>query len=152
MATTVMHNGVQRLRPVGPVQAYRTYQIVAPMKTHMKQVSCEEFGCINFRNGFKVAVPLGPEGDRLRRLVKTSGKPYTKEEGEGVQYAIFAPGTSCFAEATHMKQVLPELYVVRDGDWRGNPTGKRRQHTKPEFWVEDFALHQDKLITEQKKG
>jgi hypothetical protein len=39
----------------------------------------------------------------------------------------------------------PELYVVRGGDWRGNPRGEVRRHSGPDSWVNDFAEHQDRI-------
>ena len=49
----------------------------------------------------------------------------------------------CFAD----HQTRPELYVVRDGDYRGNPTGRKRQHTSAADWVdhmqEEFGRFQD---------
>jgi hypothetical protein len=44
------------------------------------------------------------------------------------------------------------LLIVRDGDWRGNPTGRRRLHTKPEHWVEDFKEHQGKINDAIERG
>jgi hypothetical protein len=41
---------------------------------------------------------------------------------------------------------------VRDGDFRGNPTGRRRMHASGADWVEDFAEHQAKLADQQQKG
>jgi hypothetical protein len=45
------------------------------------------------------------------------------------------------------------LYVVRDGDHRGNPRGTRdRLHQNPGNWVDDFATHQQAIADEIKKG
>jgi hypothetical protein len=107
---------------------------------------------LNFLNGFKV--PVAP-GDHTRiRLIKSAGKPYTVQEGEdGVKFAVFAAGTSCFAESQHRVQIRPEIYVVTGGDHRGNPLGVApRKHTRPQDWVEDFGEHLDSLSTEKKKG
>ncbi len=146
----MMQRQLSRVQPLGPAQAYKTYQVSVPQK-HMRAATCDEVECPNWLNGFKVAVPVGES--RQAYLIKTSGKPYTvQDDGDGTRWAVFAAGTHCFAEPTHRIATGPELYVVKGGDWRGNPTGMRRVHSKPEHWVEDFALHQDKLITEHKKG
>lgn len=141
---------INRIAPVGPAGAYKTYMVGTP-KVYQRQVTCEEFGCLNFRNGFKVPVPAGPSHQAY--LIKTSGKPYTVEEGEdGTKFAVFPPGTKCFAEITHKVASGPELYVVRGGDWRGNPTGYKRVHKRPDDWVEDFQEHTDKITTEARRG
>lgn len=141
---------VTRINPVGPPQAYQTYQVHTP-KTHMRAATCEEVECPNYLRGFKIAV--AHDDQRRIHLIKTSGKPYTVEDGEsGVRYAVFAAGTHCFKEMTHRVAVGPELYIVKGGDWRGNPTGRVRQHVKAADWVEDFATHQDRIATELKRG
>jgi hypothetical protein len=59
---------------------------------------------------------------------------------------VYKPGQRCFAE--HTKRLdRQELFTVRGGDHRGNPKGTpTRTHTRPEFWVEEFAETQDKII------
>lgn len=146
---------LNRPDPVAPVQAYRTYQIVAPQETHWRPATCAEVDCPNWRNGFKVPVPAGEEGDKRAHLIKTSGKPYRVEPGEdGIRWAVFPEGTACFSEPTHRVQYRPERYIVRPGDWRGNPGGRGavREHTRPADWVEDVALHTAKVFDELRKG
>jgi hypothetical protein len=60
----------------------------------------------------------------------------------------FDSGQRCFAE----HQTNPEQYGVRDGDWRGNPTGRVRAHQRPADWVEDFGEHQIRIADQQQKG
>ncbi|WP_225840314.1 hypothetical protein [Streptomyces sp. NK08204] len=66
----------------------------------------------------------------------------------GLTVFRFESGQRCFAE----HYTRPEIYLVRDGDWRGNPTGRRRQHTRPADWVEDMAENQGRLIELQERG
>ena len=40
----------------------------------------------------------------------------------------FEAGQQCFTQ--HHVPDRPQFFVVRDGDWRGNPTGQNRLHTK----------------------
>ena len=63
----------------------------------------------------------------------------------------FTEGQRCCGSAEHRVQYKPALFVVRDGDWRGNPTGRTRTHVRPEDWVEDFAEHQDSISTTLKR-
>lgn len=73
------------------------------------------------------------------------------DEATGKTVFDFAPGQECFSP--HKVRIdKPEIYVVRGGDFRGNPTGDRRVHDRPEDWVEDFALHQDQVAAQQDRG
>jgi hypothetical protein len=42
--------------------------------------------------------------------------------------------------------------VVRGGDWRGNPTGYRRQHVNGEDWRDDFGEHQQNVADRIERG
>ncbi|ACU71749.1 hypothetical protein Caci_2840 [Catenulispora acidiphila DSM 44928] len=45
------------------------------------------------------------------------------------------------------------LYLVRGGDWRGNPTGQLPlKHSGPESWVDDFGEHQENITEEIERG
>jgi hypothetical protein len=67
--------------------------------------------------------------------------------------AVFEAGQPCFPPASTAPLARPELYVVRDGDRRGNPRGtKARLHQRPELWQEDFAEHQQTLADAQQRG
>ena len=145
-----MTRPLSRVAPVGPVQAYRTYQVATP-RSHTRPASCEEVGCEAYAKGWTTKLHRMEQAE-LVHTVRSSGRPFTEaHDGPHVLF-VFEPGTRCFRAGQHRVQVRPEIYVVRDGDWRGNPTGRRRQHDKPEHWVEDFALHQDRIITDLRKG
>lgn len=166
-----MHRPINRAQPVGPAAAYKTYQVASPLATHHRDATCVEVDCEQRRNGWRTVVDertdLGmrqaayirsacrPEGlvlaaghhaavDGPRRYIETREGPMT--------VFTFAPGHECFA--THRVPLeRPELYVVRDGDWRGNPRGTGpRQHSRPELWLEDFAEHQDRIHTAIDRG
>ena len=47
---------------------------------------------------------------------------------------------------------VAQLLVVRGGDWRGNPTGERRVHTRPEDWAEHLHEHTAELADRIEKG
>lgn len=140
---------LSRIQPVGPVQAYKTYQVATP-RTHTRPASCEEVGCEPFLKGWTTKLHRMEQAD-LVWTVRSSGRPFTEaHDGPHVLF-VFEPGTPCFKARTHRVQVKPEIYVVRGGDWRGQ-VGPKRTHTRPEHWVEDFALHQDRIIREIQKG
>jgi hypothetical protein len=134
-----------RLEPNMPVGAYRTFQIASPIETHWRPATCEESDCEQYANGWRVRVEgLSPED---LHAIRTSGRQFRQVDvAEGETWLVFEPGQRCFKAATHKVPLgRPELYVVRDGDWRGNPTRQSFQHSSAESWVDQFATHQDKL-------
>jgi hypothetical protein len=47
----------------------------------------------------------------------------------------------------------PELYIVREGDWRGNPRGTPpRRHARAADWVDEAMEHQDRINTARERG
>lgn len=132
--------------PVGPVHAYKTYQIVSPLSTHFRDGTCDEAGCLAQRYGWKTPVDESTEfGQRQAYYIRAqSGRRFTEERtAAGLTEFTFEAGQKCFA--THKIPLeRPELYVVRGGDFRGNPTGEVRHHT-PDSWTNDFGEHQDRI-------
>lgn len=144
---------VFRIEPAMPPEAYKTFAVMSPVQTHMRQATCEEVGCDQYRQGWRVRVEaLTPD---LLHAAKTSGRRFTEQQiTEGETYLVFEAGQPCFKAGTHRAPLgRPPLYLVRDGDHRGNPRGtKARLHQRPGDWVEDFAEHQQALADEIKKG
>ncbi|MFJ4682059.1 hypothetical protein [Streptomyces sp. NPDC088789] len=135
---------------------------MSPLTTHMRQATCEEVGCDQFRQGWRVHLEaltpdLVHEARTARCVVNGRQVPYRYREervAEGQTYLVFEAGQPCFRVAEHRAPIgRPPLYLVRDGDHRGNPRGtKARFHQRPDNWVEDFAEHQQALADEIKKG
>ena len=148
-----MQRPINRIDPKMPASAYKTYSIAAPVATHWRKATCQEVDCPRYLNGWQVRVEgLPPE---LLHAAKTSGRRYREMPvQEGETWLVFEAGQPCFQAGEHRMRVdRPELYIVRDGDWRGNPRGTQaRQHARPEHWVEDFAEHQDRLATAHGEG
>lgn len=136
-----------RITPAVPVQAMKTYQILAPKDSHWRKASCEEFGCKAYTNGWRSQIDETTDlGKRQAHYIrKQSGRKFTEEStSPGMTVFTFEAGQSCFGQ--HEVPIgRPEIFLVRDGDWRGNPTGQVRTHKRPEDWVEDFAIHQNRL-------
>lgn len=131
-----------RMSPAGRPQDYQTFQIHTPRGPEfMRPATCEEFGCVNWLNGWATA--LDPHAQpNLVDALKSSGRPY-REVSESPTRTVyyFPPGTTCFQASQHRiptRPDIPERFIVRDGDWRGNPTGRTRVHVRPEDWVEEF--------------
>jgi len=135
-----------RVQPVLPVTAYKTYTIASPLLTHFREGTCEEAGCLAHQHGWTTSIDESTElGRRQAHYIrKVSGRSFTEQRIEGLTAFSFPAGQRCFA--THKVSLeRPEIYLVRGGDWRANPTGERRIHTRAELWVEDFADHQDRI-------
>ena len=132
----------------GP-QAFKTYRVFAP-PSHYRRATCAEVDCDGYLHGWTALVEVN-DGATLHAY-RTSGRPHTETTDGLVVTFDFEAGVGCRTPSQHRVQVLPEIYVVRGGDWRGNPTGMRRQHRRPEHWVEDFGEHQQALLDEMKRG
>lgn len=143
----------------GP-EAYKTYQIFAPLSTHFVPATCAEVDCPRYLNGWRTTLdPTNADHEWLCEWIRKRSKRKFEEfrRPDGLVEFTFASGQECFAKAErrpHMRRLdRPEHFLVRDGDNRGNPFGTRaRLHQRPEHWVEDFAEHQDRLARVQQRG
>jgi hypothetical protein len=90
----------------------------------------------------------------MLHVAKTSGRKFRELDiSENEHWLVFESGQPCFRASEHRRLLdKQEIYIARDGDYRGNPTGAVRRHTRPEFWLEDFAEHQDKLAHQIDRG
>lgn len=128
-----------RIPPAGPASAYQTFQIRKPRGPESERpATCEEINCEAWHHGWVTRVPLGSD---LEQAVRKSGRSWTDLVTDGVHMDfMFAPGTPCFRAGQHRVPVrpdLPQIFIARDGDWRGNPRGTQpRIHQRPEDWVE----------------
>lgn len=141
---------VNRLEPQLPVQAMKTYAIVAPKTT--VPATCVEVGCAHYLNGWRLRVE-GLPADFMHAATH-SGRSFERLEiGPGETWLVFAAGQPCFKAAHHVRPVTvgPDRFGVIAGDWRGS-LGVIREHTKAEDWVDDFATHQDVLATRLEQG
>lgn len=143
---------ISRIDPAMPAHAYKTYAIVAPKQTHTRKATCAEVECQHHIHGWVTTVIRGSDDEAL---IRRAGRHFVEEPAEAnmVRF-VFPPGQPCFRVSTHRVTLEREpLYVVRDGDWRGNPRGTDpRRHTRAADWVDDFATHQDKLATRLAQG
>lgn len=144
---------MNRVEPKMPASAYRTFAILAPVSSHWRKATCAEVDCPDYLNGWRVRVEgLDPQ---MLHAARTSGRRFRElHVTEGETWLVYEAGQSCFRAEQHRRRLeRPELYVVRDGDWRGNPRGTPvRQHARPEHWVENFAEHQQGLADALERG
>ena len=147
--------GDSRITPRMGAEHYQTFSIDAPKETHTKVVSCEDAECRAYANGWKMTLDLTTDlGKRQGYYIKHhSGRSYkVTGQHDGLVELEFAASQPCFQE--HRQRIArPEIFAVKGGDFRGNPLRTpKRVHKKPEFWVEEFAEHQDKINQAIKKG
>lgn len=142
-----------RLDPIGPADAYKTYALAAPISTHRRPASCVEVECDAWRHGWisliDVSTDIGVQQANYIRL--HSGRSFTASEVGTLVTFTFPSGQTCFGEHTVLLEREP-IYSVRDGDWRGNPTGRTRRHVRADDWVDDFANHQQQLADRLERG
>lgn len=118
-----MSRPLNRVTPSLPVNKMVTHAIVAPLTTHWRKASCEEVGCLDFHNGW--GLNTAGISDNAVWLAKTSGRTFTVEyDDNGAEVLLFESGQPCFRASEHRIRIdREELFILRNGDWRGNPDG-----------------------------
>lgn len=133
--------------------AYRSFEVHSPIETHFRKVSCKEMECQHHLAGWSSTMDVTTEQGRVwARACRASGRRYTMiRDGAHVTFH-FPPGQSCLKAPHQVPLGRPELYVVRDGDWRGNPTGRRDRVARPLEFVERMAENLDALTSAAQRG
>lgn len=140
-----------RIAPAVPATAYKTYAVAAPLATHFRPASCAEANCRAHSGGWRTAVDESTAlGQGQAHYIRAeAGRRYTERPGEdddgnptGLTVFEFPPGQRCFGR--HQVPLdKPEIYTVRGGDWRGDPTGRGAyRHVSAGDWLDDFGTHQ----------
>ncbi|MFI8448250.1 hypothetical protein [Streptomyces erythrochromogenes] len=145
-----MNRSVNRIAPLHAVQAYQTYSI-SQRPDVLVRAACQQVGCGAWMNGWESTIDeTTAQGQAQAAYIRShSGRTFREQRtAVGLTVFRFEPHQRCFAE----HKTNPEVYGVRDGDWRGNPTGRVRQHQRPADWVEDFGEHQLRIADQQQKG
>lgn len=138
---------------LGP-ENFKTYQISAPAQTHFRRATCQEVECERYAKGFRSVIDVSTElgQQQAAYIEKLSGRTFTRAETGTIITYTFAAEQQCFT-AHKVPLEREPFFIVRDGDYRGNPRGTAAvKHTRPEFWVEDFAEHQDGIARAHQKG
>lgn len=118
-----MSRPLNRPKPGLPAEMMKTHAIIAPMSTHWRRASCEEVQCEAYLKGW--GVPTKGLDEQDIALLRGCGRKFSEIEiKDGETHFWFEPGQSCLRASTHRTRLdKPEIFVVRDGDWRGNPRG-----------------------------
>lgn len=143
-----------RIPPAMPVTSYKTYRVTAPLATHFRTATCAEVNCPTQAGGWITAVDETDElGAKQAFYIRNhSGRRYTEDRNHapGLTAFVFPPGEECFA-AHKVPLDRPALFIVRSGDWRGNPFDDAVRR-RPDDWVDDFANHQQQLADKINQG
>lgn len=142
---------VNRPEPQLPVQAMKTYELIAPLSTHWRAATCAEVNCQASQNGWATRVIADSDDESILRKASAGQvdgieRRYIKQqEAAGFVRYVFPAGQPCFKAKVHKVPLEREpIHLVRGGDFRAN-TGTLRRHVRGEDWVDDFATHQDNL-------
>jgi hypothetical protein len=134
---------------------YKTYRISLPTATHWVEVSCEDAECPHYASGWKTLVDERTElgAKQAHYIRRDSGRSFTEERTPiGGTAFVFRPGQPCFTKH-RVRGERPEIFLVHGGDYRGNPLRTPTLvHKRAQDWVEDFALHQDRVKTILERG
>lgn len=139
-----------RLQPAGPAHAYQTFSVRSRPDRAVRTV-CEEVGCQAWRSGWESTIDETTDLGQAQAayIRQQSGRTFREQRTEqGLTVFRFESGQRCFAD----HQTRPELYLVRDGDYRGNPTGRRRVHTRAQDWVENVQEELGRFIEDRRRG
>ena len=128
---------------------YLTYQILAPRSTHWRPATCEEIRCPYYLLGWTSRIlESDPDQAGIAAYIRGgAGRQFTEARtSDGLTEFRFPAGQKCFDAHLHrMRLDADEIFVRRDGDRRGNPSGRAPVILGPQSWVDDFGEHQEQL-------
>lgn len=155
MIPAILPNGTQgvRLAPKMAPAAYRSFEVHSPLATHYRNASCAEVECQQHAVGWTSTLDLSTaDGRRWGNAIARSGRRYTTSTHGLLTTFTFPAGQKCFKAPHKVPTGRPEIYVVRDGDWRGNPTGRVDRVEEPMEFVERMAENLDVLSSTINRG
>jgi hypothetical protein len=139
-----------RITPAGGPGDYITYSIRGGRDTTVV-AACKDVGCPAWAHGWETTVDEATDlGKRQAAYIRQkSGRTFTEQfTAAGLTVFRFEAFQRCFAE----HKTRPDSFWRRDGDWRGNPTGRSLRHTRAQDWIEDFQEHEGSLADQREKG
>lgn len=144
---------LNRIVPKAPPGAFKTYGMHV---IEREPVSCEVAECSRWPTGWATVVIAGSEDERtieaacrgeidgIRRRWQSA-----EVQPDGFVRYTFPPGTPCFRASTHSIPVTAR-YTLRDGDWRGNPSGRSISTDIAQTWIDDFGEHQQRIVDQRR--
>lgn len=142
-----------RVEPELPPQAFQTYAVRRIPGVHTRKATCEEVRCAFWREGWTTKIDTTTDLGKQQAayIVKQSGRRFDMRRQGDLMVFLFPAGQQCFA-GHEVSTERPPLFLVRDGDHRGNPTGRRRVHTRAQDWVEDMGEHLQTVREQRERG
>lgn len=138
-------------RPIRP-EAFTTFGMRAPVATHFIELPCKVAQCRRYLHGWTTT--LDPKREEhlvfIQHIVGgRSGRRWSHGENtpEGYLTFVFPPGQPCFKNSHHRRdEDVPELYVVRGGDFRTPIRAREFKQMAFDNWVEAFDRNQSALV------
>ena len=138
-------------RPLPPT-AFTSFGMAAPTRSHLIEYPCSAAQCRGYVHGWTTILdPMRSEHlPFIKHIVDgVSGRRWSRGEvtAEGYLTFVFPPGQPCFRNSHHTRNHdVPELYVVRGGDFR-TPHRQRELHRMGfDNWLEAFDRNQTALV------
>lgn len=135
-----------------PSQAYTSFGMAAPLRTHFIELPCKVAQCERYVHGWTTTLDPGREEHWpfIQHILSgRSGRRYSRGENtpEGYMTFVFPPGQPCFRNSHHERnREVRELYVVRNGDFR-TPNRQRQLRVMGfDNWLEAFDRNQTALV------
>lgn len=136
-----------------PAHTMRTFQIDQPLNTHYRRATCQEVDCTAYASGWVMGFDLtDPEKAAAARWIRDkSGRTFAATLPPGRVVLTFPAGQTCFARHRVPLEREP-FYIVRGGDFRGNPTGMISRHKTADTFVDQWDNDLDRLNTIRERG
>lgn len=148
-----MSRPLNRIVPKAPARAFKTYGMHI---TEREPVSCEAVDCPHWMNGYGIVVlPDSPDIGLIEAACRgeVDGRQRRHDapqrQPDGFIRYWFPPGQPCFKASTHSIPVAAR-YTLRDGDWRGNPSGRIVTTGDARTWIDDFGEHQQRVVDQRR--
>lgn len=151
----LLNQPVSRPSPRYSPDAYKTYGMSMPLRTHWRKATCAEVWCQQHLNGWVTVIDVSDSDGRERAqfILADKERHHTVVRTSPTTFEFtFPPGQRCYLSDRHILPLgrQPILYV-RGGDYRA-ATGDKRLHSRVEDWVEDSGNHLDQLRTRLARG
>jgi hypothetical protein len=144
---TITTRDGQRIIPVGPAGAYKTFGF-SQLSDRMDVISCYLAQCEHWEKGWETTVDERTDLGVMQAtyIRQKSGRTYKEMKSGSLTVFRFSRQQRCFGE----HRTRPQNFFERGGDWR-KQTGGLIRHTR-ESWVGTFEEHQGRQAEERQRG
>lgn len=142
---------INRIQPTLPARQMRTFGIRVPGHAQ-RRATCEQVDCEYWRDGWRTIVPSDSAGAHYIR--RESGRRYVETvAAAGLSEFVFEAGQTCFGADGHwLFEPDGVVFGSRDGDWRGNPSGRSQRYERAEDWRDDMGETLDRVRERINRG